>query len=379
MLPMKPSFWNGRKVLLTGHTGFKGSWLSLWLQQSGAKVIGFSLAPPTEPSLFAAARVGEAMVDIRGDIRDAQHLLATFADHRPEIVFHLAAQPLVRQSYAEPVETFAANVMGTVHLLDAVRHTESVRAVVVVTSDKCYENKEWLWGYREDEPMGGYDPYSASKGCAELVAAAYRKSYFSTDHRVGLATARAGNVIGGGDWARDRVLPDAVRALARGEPFVARRPAAVRPWQHVLEPLCGYLTLAERLHDEPGQYAEAWNFGPREEDTVPVADLLDRFIKHWGEGSWRGEPRPSGPHEAQLLRLDSAKARNRLGWSVALDLNETVQFAADWYRAACRGSATIDLRELTCRQIEQYETKSGIRPNDRQDRASVRAPQRKAA
>jgi CDP-glucose 4,6-dehydratase len=376
---MNPSFWHGRKVLVTGHTGFKGSWLSLWLEQSGAKVIGFALAPPTEPSLFAAARVSEAMVDIRGDIRDAERVRAALAAHRPEIVLHLAAQPLVRQSYAEPVETFAANVMGTVHLLEAVRHTESVRAVVVVTSDKCYENKEWLWGYREDEPMGGHDPYSASKGCAEIVAAAYRRSYFSKDHCVGLATARAGNVIGGGDWARDRVLPDAVRALARGEAFVARRPAAVRPWQHVLEPLCGYLTLAERLHDEPSQYSEAWNFGPSEEDVVPVADLLDRFIKHWGEGSWRGEPVPSGPHEAQLLRLDSAKAHHRLGWRVALNLDETVAFTADWYRAACRGSAAIDLRELTCRQIEQYETKSGIRPNERQHRPSAVARQRQAA
>jgi CDP-glucose 4,6-dehydratase len=376
---MNPSFWHGRKVLVTGHTGFKGSWLSLWLQQSGAAVVGFALAPPTEPSLFAAARVGDAMVDIRGDIRDAERVQAAFAAHQPEIVFHLAAQPLVRQSYAEPVETFAANVMGTVHLLEAVRHTESVRAALVVTSDKCYENKEWLWGYREDEPMGGHDPYSASKGCAEIVAAAYRRSYFSADHRVGLATARAGNVIGGGDWARDRVLPDAVRALARGEPFVARRPAAVRPWQHVLEPLCGYLTLAERLFGEPSLYGEAWNFGPREEDTVPVADLLDRFIKQWGEGSWRGEPISSGPHEAQFLRLDSAKARHRLGWRVALNLNETVQFTADWYRAACRNSATIDLRELTCRQIEQYETKSGIRPSERQHRPSAVARQKQAA
>jgi CDP-glucose 4,6-dehydratase len=376
---MNPSLWHGRKVLVTGHTGFKGSWLSLWLELSGAEVIGFSAAPPTEPSLFVAARVGEAMVDVRGDIRDGQHLQATFAAHQPEIVFHLAAQPLVRQSYAEPVETFSANVMGTVQLLEAVRQTESVRAVVVVTSDKCYENKEWFWGYREEEPMGGHDPYSASKGCAELVAAAYRRSYFSAERRVGLATARAGNVIGGGDWARDRVLPDAVRALARGEPFIARRPAAVRPWQHVLEPLSGYLTLAERLYAEPSEYAEAWNFGPREEDAVPVADLLDRFINYWGEGSWRGQPVPSGPHEAKLLRLDSAKARHRLGWRVTLGLDETVQLTAEWYRAACRAEATIDLRELTCRQIEQFETKSGIRPSERQHRSSTIPRRRQAA
>ena len=295
-------------------------------------------------------------------------------------MLHLAAQPLVRQSYAEPVDTFAANVMGTVHMLEAARHTDSVRAVVAVTSDKCYENREWLWGYRESEPLGGHDPYSASKGCAELVVAAYRQSFFQTaDRHVGIATARAGNVIGGGDWALDRLLPDAARALAQGRPIVARRPASVRPWQHVLEPLRGYLTLAERLWAEPETYSEPWNFGPRDEDAVPVAELLERFVAHWGNGSWHAESTLSGPHEANLLRLDSAKAQQRLGWRLALTLDETVQLTADWYRQAGRGSAALDLRELTCRQIEQYEIKAGVRPADRVRPPRTTPRQRQAA
>jgi CDP-glucose 4,6-dehydratase len=363
---MDASFWIGRKVFITGHTGFKGSWLALWLQQLGASVVGFALDPPTAPSLFAAARVADGMIDLRGDVRDLGLLRSAIAAHQPEIVFHLAAQPLVRQSYAQPVETFAANVMGTAHLLEAVRQTKSVRAVVAVTSDKCYENKEWLWGYREEEPMGGHDPYSASKGCAELVAAAYRRSYFAaTECRAGIATARAGNVIGGGDWALDRVLPDAVRALAQGQPFVSRRPTSVRPWQHVLEPLRGYVTLAERLHSEPREYGEAWNFGPRDEDAVPVAELLDRFVGHWGSGSWHAEPTLNGPHEAKLLRLDSAKAHHRLGWHLALELDEAIELTADWYRRAGNGALSIDVRELTCQQIQHYEMKAGTRPADR--------------
>jgi CDP-glucose 4,6-dehydratase len=373
---MTTSFWHGRKVLITGHTGFKGSWLSLWLARLGARPIGFALEPPTNPSLFETARVREGMIDIRGDVRDRGALRATVARYEPEIVFHLAAQPLVRQSYAGPVETFAANVMGTVHLLDAVRQTPIVQTVVVVTSDKCYLNKEWHWGYREDEPMGGHDPYSASKGCAELVTAAFRQSYFSADGRVGLATARAGNVIGGGDWARDRIVPDAVRALSRGETFVARRPAAVRPWQHVLEPLAGYLTLAERLHAEPRQYSEAWNFGPHDEDSVPVAELLDRFIAHWGEGAWRGELVASGPHEAHLLRLDSSKARERLDWRVALGLDETVRLTAEWYRAACRTASATDVRDLTNAQIEHYEKQAAARASERSKIVAQQQPAR---
>ncbi len=358
---MTPSFWPGRRVLVTGHTGFKGSWLTLWLVRLGAKVAGFSLPPPTEPSLFAAARVAEQINDRRGDVRDLPALSAAIGDFEPEIVFHLAAQPLVRESYALPVETFSANVMGTVHLLESVRRCDAVQAVVAVTSDKCYDNKEWLWGYREDEPMGGHDPYSASKGCAELVAAAYRRSFFSNaDRRIGLATARAGNVIGGGDWARDRIIPDAVRALADGQPFVARRPESIRPWQHVLEPLCGYLTLAERLAAEPNEYSEPWNFGPREEDTVPVAELLDRFTAHWGSGDWRAESTLSGPHEAKVLRLDSSKARQRLAWKGVLGLDNTVRLTAEWYREASSRNV-IDIRELTLRQIEHYELTAGLR------------------
>ena len=258
-----------------------------------------------------------------------------FRARRPEVVFHLAAQPLVRASYVEPVETFATNVLGTVHLLEAVRQVESVRAVVVVTSDKCYENQEWHWGYRETEPLGGHDPYSASKACAELATAAWRRSFLSASGRqVGVATARAGNVLGGGDWAADRIVPDAVRAILAGKPLVVRRPQAVRPWQHVLEPLCGYLTLAERLHAEPQRWSSAWNFGPADADTVPVKELLDRFFAQWGEGSWHAESEAAGPHEAGLLRLDCSKARTLLGWRMALGLDQTVALTAEWYRRA---------------------------------------------
>jgi CDP-glucose 4,6-dehydratase len=361
---MDAAFWSGRRVLITGHTGFKGSWLSLWLARLGAEVTGLSLAPPTEPSLFASARVAESIVDLRGDVRDLNRLRVALAEYEPEVIFHLAAQPLVRLSYSQPVETFATNVMGTVNLLEAARHAESVRSIVLVTSDKCYENKEWVWGYREHEAMGGHDPYSASKGCAELVAAAYRRSFFAPrDWQTGVGTVRAGNVIGGGDWALDRLLPDAARALSAGRTITARRPNSVRPWQHVLEPLRGYITLAQRLHEEPHEWSGAWNFGPRDDDVVSVGHVLDLFVTHWGGGRWQAEPSLNGPHEARLLRLDSAKAREQLGWRLALDLSEAVRLTADWYRQAAAGMT--DLRELTCRQLAHYETKVNGAPSER--------------
>ena len=272
---MNPAFWKGKRILLTGHTGFKGSWLSLWLQSMGAPVVGYALAPPTNPSLFEVAEVGRGMTSVIGDIRDLEHLCAVFAEHKPEIVIHMAAQPLVRYSYIEPVETYSTNVMGTVNLLEAVRGTDSVKAVVNVTSDKCYENREWVWNYRENEAMGGYDPYSNSKGCAELVTAAYRNSYFHSEkykeHGVALASGRAGNVIGGGDWAGDRLIPDIMRAITQNLAVNIRNPHAIRPWQHVLEPLSGYLMLAQKLYEEGAAYAEGWNFGPSDEDAQACA------------------------------------------------------------------------------------------------------------
>ena len=373
---MDAAFWAGRKVFVTGHTGFKGAWLSLWLERLGCETTGFALDPPTEPSLFDSAAVARGMNDVRGDVRDLAALSAALAVAKPEFVFHLAAQPLVRTSYAEPVETFATNVLGTVHLLEAVRHVPSVRAVVVVTSDKCYENREWPWGYRETAPLGGHDPYSASKACAELAAAAYRRSFFET---VGIGTVRAGNVLGGGDWAVDRIVPDAVRAVARGETLVVRRPNAVRPWQHVLEPLSGYLALAERLYAEPSTWSGPWNFGPRDDDAVPVRRLLDLLLKHWGSGSWRAETSASDPHEANLLRLDCSQARTRLGWRPALTLDETIGMTAKWYRQAVEGASVAKLRRLTLAQIEHYQRRIAPAPNSENRRQRGTAGQRQAA
>jgi len=322
------SFWAGKVVLLTGHTGFKGSWLSLWLQSMGARVIGYALVPPTNPSLFEVAEVGKEMISIIGDIRDFDKLKATFSEHKPEIIIHMAAQPLVRYSYANPIETYSTNVMGTVHLLEAARLGNSVRAIVNVTTDKCYENREWAWGYRENEPMGGFDPYSNSKGCSELVTAAYRNSYFHPEkykeHGVALASGRAGNVIGGGDWAEDRLIPDIMRAITKGEPVNIRNPYAIRPWQHVLEPLSGYLVLAKKLYEEGSSYAESWNFGPNDEDAKPVQWIVDRLTNAWGEdASWVLD---SGdhPHEAHYLKLDCSKAKTRLDWHPKWHLEEAL-------------------------------------------------------
>jgi CDP-glucose 4,6-dehydratase len=355
---MTPSFWRGKRVFLTGHTGFKGSWLSLWLQHLGAELTGYSLQPPTQPSLFDKASVGHGMRSIIGDIRDSVKLISAVREAAPHIVIHMAAQPLVRRSYADPVETYSTNVMGTVHLLEAVRQCDSVRAVVNVTTDKCYENREWLWPYRENEAMGGYDPYSSSKGCAELVTAAYRNSYFNTNdfaqHQVALASARAGNVIGGGDWAQDRLVPDIMAAFARNEPVLIRNPHAVRPWQHVLEPLRGYLTLAERLFIDGSSYAEAFNFGPREEDAQPVEWIVRNIAAKWGSSSVWNVDLGAHPHEASSLRLDISKASYRLNWRPVLNLDTALQLTVDWTRADLENK---DLHVLTLAQINDYQAR----------------------
>jgi CDP-glucose 4,6-dehydratase len=348
-------FWQGKKVLLTGHTGFKGSWLSLWLQSMGAKVVGYALNPPTNPSLFYAAEVAEGMASIIGDIRDLEKLQAVFAKYQPEIVIHMAAQPLVRYSYVNPVETYSTNVMGTVNVLEAVRHCSSVKAVVNVTTDKCYENREWAWGYRENEPMGGFDPYSNSKGCAELVSAAYRSSFFNPDayaqHGVAIATARAGNVIGGGDWAEDRLIPDIMRAISECESVNIRNPCAIRPWQHVLEPLSGYLVLAQKLFTEGAIYAEAWNFGPNDEDAKPVQWIVENLTKAWGEGASWSLDKGDHPHEAYYLKLDCSKAKAQLDWHPRWSLDKALIKIVEWQKQYQKG---INIKELTLTQIEQY-------------------------
>ncbi len=351
-------FWSGKKVFLTGHTGFKGGWLATWLLDMGSRVYGYALKPDTDPSYFTLCGLEDRMHSVVGDIREVDALKHAIDKAAPEIVMHLAAQPLVRRSYKKPVETFATNVMGTVHLLEVVRHASSVRAVVVVTSDKCYENKEWIWGYRENEPMGGHDPYSASKGCAELIAAAYRRSFFEdADRQVEVATVRAGNVIGGGDWAEDRLVPDVVRALQRGEPLIVRNPGAVRPWQHVLEPLTGYLMLAERLYKGGEKWSGAWNFGPRNEDAVTVASLADKIIRLWGEGIWQAAPEQEAPHEAHYLKLDCSKARQMLGWRPCLTMEEAMGMTLAWYRKALADERGWKMYEVACEQIRSYETK----------------------
>lgn len=354
---MNPQFWQGKRVFLTGHTGFKGGWLSLWLQQLGAEVTGYALQPPTNPSLFEVANVARGMRSIIGDVRDAEGIKRAVSDAQPDIVIHMAAQSLVRYSYANPVETYATNVMGTVHLLEAVRSTPCVKAVVNVTSDKCYENKEWFWGYRESEPMGGYDPYSNSKGCAELVTSAYRNSYFNPEkydeHGVGVASARAGNVIGGGDWALDRLIPDILRAIGRGEAVLIRNPDAIRPWQHVLEPLSGYLMLAEELYGHGQAYVGGWNFGPYDTDAKPVGWIVERLIQAWGQGAnWKLDGAPQ-PHEATYLKLDCSKAHTKLGWRPRWNIEQTIEKIVEWQKVCDRGA---DVRQITLSQINAYQT-----------------------
>ncbi len=347
-----PSFWSGRKVLLTGHTGFKGAWLSLWLQSLGARLTGFSLDVPTEPSLFELARVGEGMETITGDIRDPDAIASVIASSGPEVVIHMAAQSLVRRSFAAPRDTYATNVMGTVNVLDAVRtQGEGVRVVVNVTSDKCYENREWDWGYREHEPMGGHDPYSSSKGCAELVAAAFRRSFFADPDGPRLSSARAGNVIGGGDWGEDRLVPDVMRAALEGAEARIRNPNSIRPWQHVLSPLSGYLLLAQTMFDRPSGEA-GWNFGPPERDARPVGWIVEQLGALWPEGvRWTVDDGPH-PHEARYLKLDSSLARARLGWQPLVGLEQTLRSIVDWYRALSAGE---DMRAVTLGQIETLQ------------------------
>lgn len=348
---VRPDFWSGKRVFLTGHTGFKGSWAALWLQSMGAKVTGFALAPPTTPALFDVAKVGAGMASIIGDIREPAVLEQALLAADPEIVIHMAAQPLVRASYDDPIGTYATNVMGTVHLLEAVRKAPSVRAVCIVTTDKCYENREWPWGYREDEAMGGYDPYSSSKGCAELVTSAYRRSFFSGGSRATIASARAGNVIGGGDWAADRLIPDILRAITDGQSVSIRNPASTRPWQHVLEPVSGYFTLCQALWDDPEAALGGWNFGPCDEDARPVQWIVERMCALWGEGAeWTHDGSPQ-PHEANVLKLDISKARASLGWQPRWGLGETLESIVSWQRAWASGA---DMHAYCHAELERF-------------------------
>jgi CDP-glucose 4,6-dehydratase len=347
---MTPDFWRGKRVFVSGHTGFKGGWLCLWLQSMGAEVHGYALQAPTEPNFFTVAGVENGMASSTiADIRDYEKLLAAITDARPEIVLHLAAQPLVRYSYQNPVETFGINVMGVVHLLEAVRAIGGVKAVVNVTTDKCYENREWPWGYRENESMGGHDPYSSSKGCAELVTAAYRNSFFS-ESGTAVATARAGNVIGGGDWAADRLLPDFLRAIDAKAALTIRSPGAIRPWQHVLEPLSGYLTLAEQLYWNGAEFAEPWNFGPVDDDAQTVGWIVAHLTSRNSEMAWHCGTSLQ-PHEANYLKLDSSKARTRLAWKPRWSLPTALDKTLEWHRAWRSGE---DMRAISLAQISEY-------------------------
>lgn len=355
-LVMFASFYNGKRVLVTGHTGFKGSWLCEWLLSLGAKVAGYALVPDTNPSHFEILGLADRICHTVGDVSDAASIAAMVQDFKPDVVFHLAAQPLVRLSYREPASTWETNVMGTVNLLEAVRACPSVKACVVVTSDKCYENREWPWGYRETEAMGGHDPYSASKGAAELVVASYRRSFFQDPSGCRLASGRAGNVIGGGDWSADRIVTDFVKSILAGRPLELRNPAATRPWQHVLEPLSGYLELGRRLcgSDGPG-FAEGWNFGPSEESVVLVQELARKLVSRWGKGDVVVDTTGNHPHEAGLLKLDCSKARSRMGWHGVWGVQETVCRVVDWYKEHSEGG---DMRLRTREQIESYSNEA---------------------
>ncbi|SHK30626.1 CDP-glucose 4,6-dehydratase [Desulforamulus aeronauticus] len=344
--------YSGRTVFLTGCSGFKGAWLSVWLTTLGARVVGYALKPPTEPSMFHALKLDRHIISIEGDVCNGAALTEVCKTYKPEVIFHLAAQPLVRYSYLEPKETFETNVMGTVNVLEAARQIETVKSIVVVTSDKCYENREWVYGYRETDPLGGYDPYSASKGCTELVVSAFRNSFF-TDSGIGLASARAGNVIGGGDWATDRLLPDFVRAVVSNKPIHIRNPHAIRPWQHVLEPLSGYLMLGSLLLAEPEKYGSAWNFGPRDTDVLSVEEILRLAIDEWGAGSVETEALKQ-PHEATLLKLDISKAEAYLRWHPVFSCREAIKRTVAWYKRYYEDSPG-DMFSFTVEQIKEYE------------------------
>ena len=346
----------GKRVLVTGHTGFKGSWLSIWLHAMGARVIGVALDPATDRDNFVLSGIGEKIdADIRADIRDRQTMQDIFNEYQPEVVFHLAAQPLVRLSYDIPVETYEANVMGTIHIMEAIRHTDSVRAAVMITTDKCYENREQIWGYRENEPMGGYDPYSSSKGAAEIAISSWRRSFFNpadygTKHHVSIASVRAGNVVGGGDWAKDRIVPDCIRALEADQTIEIRSPKAIRPWQHVLEPLSGYLLLAAKMLEEPTRYCEGWNFGPRTESVTPVWDVATMITKYYGKGELKDVSDPNALHEANLLMLDISKAHALLGWEPRTNIEQCCQLTADWYKRY----RTENVYDLCREQIDTF-------------------------
>jgi CDP-glucose 4,6-dehydratase len=354
---MNRGFWKGKRVLVTGNTGFKGSWLTLWLQAVGVEVTGYSLPPPTQPNLFELARVSNGITSILGDVRDFPFLKQVLKEKTPEIVFHLAAQTVVRTSYNDPIETYSTNIMGTVNLLEAIRQLNQPCIVVVVTSDKCYENNGLIWGYRENEPMGGRDPYSSSKGCIELVVEAFRQSYFSDNDsahsKILLGSGRAGNVIGGGDWTKDQLIADVMRAFLAGQPARIRNPRAVRPWQFVLEPLEGYLSLAEHMWTHGQEFAEGWNFGPFHEDTKSVSWMVGRLVNMWGDSAYWEEDKKVHPHEDKILKLDITKARSRLHWSPRLHLEEALGWTVEWYKAYQKKK---DLCNLTLAQIARYES-----------------------
>lgn len=346
----------GKRVLVTGHTGFKGSWLSIWLHAMGAKVIGVALDPATDRDNYVLSGIGQKIeADIRADIRNRQMMEDIFQQYQPEVVFHLAAQPLVRLSYDIPVETYETNVMGTINIMEAIRHTDSVRVAVMITTDKCYENREQIWGYRENEPMGGYDPYSSSKGAAEIAISSWRRSFFNPadygkKHHVAMASVRAGNVVGGGDWAKDRIVPDCIRALEAGQPIDIRSPKAIRPWQHVLEPLSGYLLLASKMLEEPIRYCEGWNFGPRMESVTPVWEVATMLTKYYGKGTLRDVSDPNALHEANLLMLDISKAHSLLGWQPRTNIEQCCQLTAEWYKRY----QSEDVHELCLEQISTF-------------------------
>jgi len=344
-------FWKHKRVFITGHTGFKGSWVSLWLQNMGAIVKGYSLEPNTQPNLFTVANVDENMESEIGDIRDLNHISKSMSDFNPDVLIHMAAQPLVRLSYQEPVDTYTTNVIGTVNVLEAARKCENLKAIVSVTTDKCYENQEWDWGYRENEPMGGHDPYSSSKGCAELVTSAYRRSFFNSENSASLASARAGNVIGGGDWSDDRLIPDILRAFEKSEPVIIRNPLSTRPWQHVLEPISGYLVLAESLYRHGDDFAEGWNFGPKDEGCKPVDWILDKMVANWGSSaSWELD-KNSNPHEAGFLKLDCSKAASRLKWQPKWELQETLEMIINWQQRYLKGA---DMKKECLKEIKKH-------------------------
>ena len=353
---MNRSFWKDKKVFITGCTGFKGSWLSLWLQSIGTHVVGYSLSPPTKPNLFEVANVADGMCSINGDVRDLERFKAIIAENQPEIIVHMAAQSLVRFSYDNPLETYTTNVIGTANVLEAVRHSGCVRVVIIVTSDKCYKNNEWIWGYRENEPIGGHDPYSSSKGCAEIITSAYRHSYFPVEnydrHNVAIASARAGNVIGGGDWSADRLIPDIMKAFMEKQPVIVRNPNAVRPWQHVLEPLNGYLCLIEKLWTNGAEFSSGWNYGPNDEDAKPVSYIVERMVSLWGEGVHWEQDAGEHPHEAHYLKLDCSKAKNLLGWSPKLNLSTTLEWIVEWYKSYQQNR---NMRHLMETEILRYE------------------------